>query len=151
MTSKTAATLHAAVVDEGGADVDPQAFVAAARSALNLGRHEDAVALARAGIAVAPTSAPAWTVLGDALWSAGDAFAARTAWEEALSIDDRDLGTALSCARAQWRTGDVAGARALVTFVLTHAHSDALQRPALALLAELDAAELDAAEHRTPR
>jgi hypothetical protein len=138
MTPETAARLHAAVVDEGLQDADPHAFVAAARSALNLGRAADAMSLARAALGVAPTSAAAWTVLGDAAWAAHDVVAARAAWEEAVSLDDRDLGTALSCARAQHRTGDVAAARALVTFVLTHAHSESLQKSALALLAEVE-------------
>ena len=73
-------------------------------------------------------------VLGDAAWSLGDINAARNAWEEALSLDDKDLGTAVSCARAQLMTGAVSSARALLTFVLTRTTSDDLRQTALALL-----------------
>jgi transcriptional regulator of heat shock response len=82
-------------------------------------------------------------VLGDAAWAAGDVAAARAAWEEALSLDDRDLGTALSCARAQLATGAADAARALVTFVLTRAHTEALQAAATGLLAEIDDAAVE--------
>jgi len=140
-SADTAARLHAAVVGEGVVDADPQAFIAAARSALDLGRAEAATALARAALGLAPSSASAWTVLGDAAWTAGDVAAARAAWEEALSLDDRDLGTALSCARAQLATADAAAARALITFVLTRAHTDALKATAQALLEDATAAE----------
>jgi Flp pilus assembly protein TadD len=139
-TADTAARIHVAVVGAGITDADPQAFIAAARSALDLGRAADATALARAALGLAPTSASGWTVLGDAAWSVGDVVAARAAWEEALSLDDRDLGTALSCARAQLATGDVDAARALITFVLTRAHTDALRATAQTLLDDAAAA-----------
>jgi predicted TPR repeat methyltransferase len=138
-TADDAVHLHAAVVAGGVVDADPQAFVAAARSALELDRADAAIVLARAALGLAPSSASAWTVLGDASWSLGDVAAARAAWEEALSLDDRDLGTALSCARAQLQTDDVGAARALVTFVLTRAHTDALRAMAVALLTDIDA------------
>ncbi len=140
-SAEAAAALHAAVVGEGVVDADPQAIVAAARTALDLGRIEAATTLARAALGLAPSSASAWTVLGDAAWSAGDVVAARSAWEEALSLDDRDLGTALACARAQLATADVAAARALITFVLTRAHTDALRTTAQTLLEEATALE----------
>lgn len=138
-TADTAARLHAAVGVDAVVDADPQAFVAAARSALDLGRHEDARALARAALALAPTSAPGWTILGDAWWLEGNAALARDAWSEALSHDDRDLGTAVSCARAHLACGAPDEARALLTFVLTRAHSGALRETALAVLADVDA------------
>lgn len=138
-TADTAVGLHAAVATRGEPDADPQAFVAAARSALDLGRVDDAASLARAALALAPTSATAWTVLGDARWIAGDAPAARDAWEEALSLDDRDLGTAVSCARAQLACGAPDAARALLTFVLTRAQTGALRDSALTVLDDVDA------------
>ena len=140
-SADAAAALHAAVVGEGLVDADPQAFIAAARTALDLGRTEAATTLARAALGLAPSSASAWTVLGDAAWKAGDVAAARAAWEEALSLDDRDLGTALACARAQLATADVAAARALIIFVLTRAHTDALRTTAQALLEDATIAE----------
>lgn len=129
-----AVRLHTAAVDSGIPLAEPRPFVAAARSALDLGRADDATALARAALALSPTNASAWVVLGDAAWSLGDINAARNAWEEALSLDDKDLGTAVSCARAQLMTGAVSSARALLTFVLTRTTSDALRQTALALL-----------------
>ena len=129
-----AVRLHTAAVDSGIPLAEPRPFVAAARSALDLARADDATALARAALALSPTNASAWVVLGDAAWSLGDINAARNAWEEALSLDDKDLGTAVSCARAQLMTGAVSSARALLTFVLTRTTSDDLRQTALALL-----------------
>ncbi len=133
-----AARLQAAIkadVSVGDArHAEPGAFVAAARSAIDVARPRDAVALAKAALALSPTNALAWTAMGDALWLDGDVAGARAAWEEALSLDDKDLGTAVSCARAQLRMGATTQARALLTFVLMKTRSEALRADATALL-----------------
>ena len=128
------AAIKADAADAVAGDAEPGAFVAAARSALDVGRPADAVALAKAALALSPENAIAWTALGDALWLADDVVGARAAWEEALSLDDKDLGTALSCARAQLRLGEHVQARALLTFVLMKTRSDELRAEATALL-----------------
>lgn len=140
LSADEAKGLHGAVVESGLPHGEPRAFVAAARSALDLGRVVDAIALARAALALSPTNASAWVVLGDAAWLGSDVAAARNAWEEALSLDDKDFGTAVSCARAQLLTGAPSAARALLTFVLTRTTSDELRSAALTLLDAVDAA-----------
>lgn len=121
---------EAAVVEDGSA----AAFVAAARTALSLGRPDDAVDLGRAALALAPDDARAWSVVGDALWMQGRAAEAREALEEAVAHDDKDLTVAVACARAQAATGAATAARALLTFVLTRTHSPDLRESAVALL-----------------
>ncbi len=117
---------------------DARAFVAAARSALEVGRADDAVALGRAALAIAPSNAQAWVVIGDACWSVHDVVAARTAWQEALSLDDKDYATAVSCARAQLMTASPQSARALLTYVITKTSSDAVRDAASSLLDSID-------------
>lgn len=117
---------------------DARAFVAAARSALDLGRADDAVALGKAALAIAPNNAQAWVVVGDACWSVHDAVGARAAWQEALSLDDKDHATAVSCARAQLMTGSPSSARALLTFVITRTASGTVRDTAAALLDSID-------------
>jgi Flp pilus assembly protein TadD len=131
MVSATAA--EAAAVEPGTA----RAFVAAARSALQLGRGDDALALARAALTLEPHNARAWAVVGDALWNLTDVHGARTAWETALSLDDKDLATAVSCARAQQRDGAPDAARALLNFVLLKSRSEEITRVASELLEAL--------------
>jgi Flp pilus assembly protein TadD len=137
-TAIEAARLQAAIkADDDVGDAshsEPGSFVAAARSAIDVGRTADAKALAKGALALSPSNAPAWTALGDALWIEGDVAGARAAWEEALSLDDKDLGTAISCARAQLRMGAISSARALLTYVLTKTRSEALRADASALL-----------------
>lgn len=117
---------------------DARSFVAAARSALELGRPDDAVALARAALVIAPSHAPAWVVVGDACWARNDVVGARDAWSEALSLDDKDHATAVACARAQLMTGNDNAARALLTFVVTRTGSDTLRDAAKTLLASTE-------------
>ena len=117
---------------------DARAFVAAARTALDVSRAEDAVALGKAALAIAPTNAQAWVVIGDACWSVQDVVGARAAWQEALSLDDKDHATAVSCARAQLMTGSPASARALLTFVITRTSSSIVRDAAAALLDSID-------------
>jgi predicted Zn-dependent protease len=121
---------EAAAVEDGSA----AAFVAAARTALTIGRADDAVVLGRAALALEPESARAWSVVGDALWTLGRAVDARAALEEAVANDDKDLSAAVACARAQAATGATTAARALLTFVLTRTHSPELRANAVALL-----------------
>lgn len=124
---------EAAAVEDGSA----RSFVAAARSALALGFADDAVVLGRAALTLDPANARAWAVVGDALWSLGRAGDARVALEEAVGLDDKDLTSAVACARAQAATGAPTAARALLTFVLTRTHSPELRATALAVLATL--------------
>ena len=108
------------------ADVEPgsaSAFAFAARSALQLGRPDDAIVLGRAALTLAPDNAPAWTAVGDGLWSLGQVHDARVAYETAIGLDDKDLTTALACARAQHRDGALEAARALLNFVLLKSRS----------------------------
>jgi tetratricopeptide (TPR) repeat protein len=116
------------------ADGSAPAFVAAARSALVLGRPDDAIILGRAALAVDPDDARAWAIVGDALWAQGRAADARTALEEAIARDDKDLVAAVACARAQAATGAPSAARALLTFVLTRTRAPDLRAAASALL-----------------
>ena len=111
------ARLHAELLASSNSppnETDARGFVAAARSALELGRSEDAIALGRAALAIAPDNALAWVVVGDACWNVNDVVGARRAWQEALTLDDKDHATAVSCARAQLMTGSVNAARALL-------------------------------------
>jgi tetratricopeptide (TPR) repeat protein len=112
-------------------------FVAAARSALLLGRPDDALALGRAALVLDPCHARAWSVVGEALWTQGAVVDARAALEEAVAHDDRDLAAAVACARAQAATGSPTAARALLGFVLTKTHSAELRASAESLLASL--------------
>ena len=124
---------EAAAVEPGSA----RAFVAAARSALQLGRADDAVALGRAALTLEPQNARAWAVVGDALFTLGQMPAARAAYESSLSLDDKDLATAVSCARAQLRDGAPDAARALLSFVLLKSHSAEITKVAAELLEAL--------------
>jgi Flp pilus assembly protein TadD len=124
---------EAASVEDGSA----RSFVAAARSAVAVGLLDDAVVLGRAALTLEPVNARAWSVVGDALWAQGRAAEARTALEEAVGLDDKDLTTAVACARAQAATGASSAARALLTFVLTRTHAPELRQTALSLLEDL--------------
>jgi len=130
--------LHALIADlPEGQNLEPgsaRTLTAAAVSALQIGRAEDAVALARAALGLEPKSARAWSVTGDALWSLGRVHDARVAWEAAIAIDDKDLTTAVSCARAQIEDGAVAAGRALLNFVLFRSTSPELTRLATEVL-----------------
>ncbi len=129
--------LHAALArlpESAAADGSAPAFVAAARSALLLGRPDDAVVLGRAALAVDPDDARAWATVGDALWAQGRAADARTALEEAVARDDKDLVAAVACARAQAATGAPSAARAMLTFVLTRTRAPELRAAATTLL-----------------
>ncbi|MDP2342197.1 MAG: tetratricopeptide repeat protein [Deltaproteobacteria bacterium] len=124
---------ESAAVEPGTA----RAFAAAARSAMQLGRPDDAVALGRAALTLEPNNARAWAVVGDALWSLGQVHDARTAYETAISLDDKDLATAVSCARAQQRDGAPDAARALLSFVLVRSRSEEITKLASELLEAL--------------
>ena len=124
---------EAAAVEPGSA----RAFAAAARSALQLGRADDAVALGRAALTLEPDNARAWSAVGEGLWVLGDVHGARVAWETSLSLDDKDLATAVSCARAQQRDGAPDAARALLNFVLLKSRSDEITTVASELLEAL--------------
>jgi cytochrome c-type biogenesis protein CcmH/NrfG len=132
------ARLHALLkgLPEGGAvDVaSPRALAQAARSALTIGRADDAVDLGRAALALDPGSARAWSVVGDALWSLERVHDARVAYEEAVALDDKDLATAVACARAQLHDGARDAGVALLSFVLLRSSSDELTQTATALL-----------------
>lgn len=106
----------------------------AARSALTIGRPDDAVDLARAALALEPKNARAWSVVGDALYAKGAVHDARVAYEEAVSLDDKDLATAVACARAQIGDGAPTAGKALLSFVLMKSPSEELTKLASELL-----------------
>lgn len=132
--------LEALLPDEqkGGVGLDARALVAAATTALQLSRFDDALALARAALVADPRSARAWSNAGAALEAKGQIADARRAYETAVSLDDRDLATALACARLQKSTGASSSARALLTYVLLkETGAPELRAQAQALLDEL--------------
>jgi Flp pilus assembly protein TadD len=132
--------LNEAVARQAPAGLDERsgpAFVAAARSALVVGRADDAVVLGRAALALNPADPRAWAVVGEGLFADGRVADARVAFEEALALDDKDFVTAVACARAQAATGASSSAQALLTFVLTRTTSRDLRAEAAALLATL--------------
>jgi tetratricopeptide (TPR) repeat protein len=112
-------------------------FVAAGRSALALKKPAEAADLARGAILLDAASAPAWTLLGDALRAQGALETARDAYEAALAIDS-DVAVALACADVDARLGLVEEAVALLHFVLLRAQSATLRADAEALLLTLD-------------
>lgn len=125
-------------------DLDPHALESAALSAasstaLALGRHDDALALARAAVVGDPRAARAWSLVGAALEATGDVAGARRAYETAVSRDERDLAVALKTAELQARTGSPSAARALVTYVLLRESDDDIRDRARTLLAALEA------------
>jgi cytochrome c-type biogenesis protein CcmH/NrfG len=125
------ARVHAALPPVVG---DPRAFVAAARTALGDGKLEDAMSLARAALTLAPTNASGWVVVGDVCAAGNDPGGARDAWQEALSLDDKDHATALACARVQLQLGDVASARALLNYLVARTTTVSVRAAAEALL-----------------
>lgn len=130
-----------AALSDAGVEVDvddARAMVAAARSALVNDLVDDAQHLVTAALALDPENAQGWVLQGDVAWQRNDAAAARDAWQEALSLDDKDLVTALRCARAQLALDDVRPARALLTFVVARTRSDELRDEAEALLEQTD-------------
>ena len=114
-----------------------RAFVAAARTSLQLGVAADAVALGRAALVLEPDNARAWATVGDGLWKLGQVHDARIAYETAISLDDKDLGAAVSCAQAQLRDGAPVAARALLNFVLLKSRSEEITQAASELLEAL--------------
>lgn len=119
--------------------LDDRVLVAAAATAAELGRHDDALALARAALVANPTSARAWSLAGRALLGKGEDLEARRALETAVSLDDKDLATALLAAGTQVRTGALSAARALASYVILHEQgAPDLRAAAQALLDELD-------------
>lgn len=126
--------------------MDARALVTAAAAAAQLARWDDVLALARAAIAVDAGSARAWSLAGTALEQLGDLAQARSALERAVSLDDKDLATALAAARVQAKTGARSAARALASYVLLHENNaPALRSEAQALVRALtdDAAAAD--------
>ncbi len=111
--------------------------MATARRAASLGRHDEAERLARAAVALAPSSARALAALGTAQLALGRPAEARVALEAALAFDDDDLPAMLACATAQAADGAPGAARALLTHLLLRTRSAALRAEAEALLAEL--------------
>lgn len=102
----------------GDAAIDARALVAAGATALELGRWDDVLALARAALVIDPQSARAWSLAGGALAQQGKLHEARAAFESAVSFDDRDLAAAISAAELQVKTGNASGGRALANYVL---------------------------------
>lgn len=100
--------------------LDARALVAAATTAMQLGRHDDALALARAALVADPKSARAWSLAGTALEKKGLLDDARRALETASSLDDKDLATMMTAAEVQVRCGAVSSGRALATYVILH-------------------------------
>ncbi len=113
---------------------DARAFIAAARTALGDGKLDDAMALARAALTLSPTNASGWVVVGDVCAAANDLAGARDAWQEAISLDDKDHATALACARAQLQLGDVSTARALLNYLVARTATPSVRAAAEALL-----------------
>lgn len=130
--------LHALVSSlPESASIEPgsaRSLAQAARSALTIGRADDAVALGRAALALAPDNARAWSVVGDALYSQGHVHDARVAYEAAVALDDNDLATAVACARAQLQDGATSSGKALLNFVLLRSKSEELTKLASELL-----------------
>jgi tetratricopeptide (TPR) repeat protein len=121
---------------------DARSLVAAAATAAQTASWDDALALARAALAVDPLHPRAWGLVGTALEAQGKHGEARTALEKAVSLDDRDLATAVACARVQAKTGAVTAARALLTYVLLReSGAPALRAEAYTLLHALDEGE----------
>ncbi len=96
------------------------ALGAAARVALHEGRFEDALALARAVAVADPDAARAWVLVARAAEGLGRLEDARRALETAVSLDDKDLETAVHAAELQAKTGAPGAARALATYVVLH-------------------------------
>jgi tetratricopeptide (TPR) repeat protein len=121
---------------------DARSLVAAATTAAQTAQWDDVLALARAAIAVDAKSPRAWALVGAALEAQGNHAEARPALERAVSLDDKDLATAVACARVQAKTGAVTAARALLTYVLLReSGAPALRAEAYALLHALDESE----------
>ena len=121
---------------------DARSLVAAATTAAQTAQWDDALALARAAIAVDAASPRAWALVGAALEAQGKLTDARRALERAVSLDDRDLATAVACARVQAKTGAVTAARALLTYVLLReTGAPALRAEAYTLLHAIDESE----------
>ena len=119
--------------------MDARALVTAAAAAAHTARWDDVLVLARAAIAVDARSARAWSLAGLALEQLGDLAQARVSLERAVSLDDRDLPTALAAARVQAKTGARSAARALANYVLLHEdNAPALRTEAQALMRALD-------------
>ncbi|MBI1946411.1 MAG: tetratricopeptide repeat protein [Deltaproteobacteria bacterium] len=118
--------------------MDARALVAAAASAAQALQWDDAVALAKAALAIDAGSPRAWSLLGLAHEAKGDLAEARTALERAVSLDDLDLATSLACARVQAKLGAVGPARALASYVLLkEQNAPALRSEAQALAKSL--------------
>lgn len=134
------------VADRSGGDhgigerlFDDRALVAAATTAVQLGRFDDALALARAALVSDPESARAWSLAGRALLGKGEDAEARRALETSISLDDKDLATALLAAESQVKTGAPSAARALLTYVILHEQgAPELRAKAQTLLDQLD-------------
>ncbi len=125
------ARVHAALPPVTG---DARAFVAAARTALSDNKLDDAMALARAALTLSPTNASGWVVVGDVCAAANDLAGARDAWQEAISLDDKDHATALACARVQLQLGEVSTARALLNYLVARTSTASVRAAAEALL-----------------
>lgn len=118
--------------------LDARALVAAAASAAQAGQWDDVLSLVHAALAVDQGSPRAWALAGMAHEAKGDLSKARDALERAVSLDDRDLSTALACARVQARTGATDAARALAGYVLLQEqNAPALRAEAQALVGAL--------------
>lgn len=136
------------MVDVSGA----RALVSAASAAAQRASWDDALSLARAAIAIDEKSPRAWSLVGAALEAKQHLTESRQAYERAVSLDDKDLATALACARVQARTGAVTAARALVTYVLLRENgAPTLRAEAYALLRTLDEAVEDGVDEEGAR
>lgn len=121
---------------------DARSLVAAAATAAQKQSWDDVLALARAATAIDVHSPRAFALIGAALEAKAQLAEARTALERAVSLDDRDLSTAVACARVQAKTGAITAARALLTYVLLReTGAPALRSEASALLQSLDESE----------
>jgi tetratricopeptide (TPR) repeat protein len=134
--------LHAALVKlHGEKPQDARTLVAAAATAVRTHQWDDAIALARTALISDPRSARAWAIVGASLEGKGQWDAAIEAYESALSLDDKDLATALATAELHARVGSVSAARALTNFViLRETGAPLLRARARKLLMQLEAA-----------
>lgn len=118
--------------------LDARSLIAAAASAAQSEQWDDVLSLVQAALAVDAGSPRAWALAGLAHEAKGNLPQARQALERAVSMDDRDLSTALACARVQAQTGATDAARALAGYVLLHEqNAPALRAEAQALVGSL--------------
>lgn len=105
----------------------PAAWACVVRQLTAVGRHEDALAVAKGAVEKFPRASAAWLDLATAHLFAGDTRAREAALERALAVDPFSSAAVLELAKLRRRKGDAAGARELLSRAIERSPGTAIE------------------------